>query len=169
MGTGKSSIGREVSRVLKYRFIDADRWIEKQEGMKIPQIFAEKGEEWFRQCERQFIEEGHPSQGCVVACGGGLIVPSGMKELVECRGILVALFASPETVLARTSRNKNRPLLNVEDPGARIRELMEKREPVYRRVDLAVSTDGRSFGDVRDAVLRIYRSHSADHPAIGKM
>jgi shikimate kinase len=159
MGTGKSSIGRELAKALRYRFIDSDRWIEKNEGMKIPRIFAEKGEEWFRQCERQFIEQGHPSEGCVVACGGGLVVPEGMRELVEQRGILVALFASPETVLERTSRNKNRPLLNVENPGAKIRELMEQRLPVYRQINLAVSTDGRSFSEVRDAVLRIYRAH----------
>lgn len=160
MGTGKSSIGREVSRALRFRFIDSDRWIEKDVGMKIRRIFETKGEEFFRECERRFIEEGHPREACVVACGGGLIVPEGMKELVESRGILVALFASPETVLARTSRNKNRPLLNVEDPEARIRELMAARDPVYRKIDLGVSTDGRSFGEVRDAILRIYRNHA---------
>ncbi|MFP4353076.1 MAG: shikimate kinase [Puniceicoccaceae bacterium] len=159
MGTGKSSIGREVARALRYRFIDSDRWIEKKAGMKIRRIFAEQGEDWFRGQERLFIREGHPPDGCVVACGGGLIVPEGMKEEVEKRGVLIALFASPETVLARTSRNKNRPLLRVPDPEARIRELMAARDPVYRRIDLAVSTDGRSFAEVRDAVLRIYRSH----------
>lgn len=159
MGTGKSSIGRELAKVLRYRFIDSDRWIEKAEKMKVRKIFAEKGEEWFRQCERRFIEEGHPEEGCVVACGGGLIVPEGMKDLVESRGILVALYASPQTILARTSRSKSRPLLNVEDPEARIRELMEERTPIYREVALGVSTDGRSFSEVRDAVLRIYRAH----------
>jgi len=159
MGTGKSSIGREVARALRYRFIDSDRWIEKTVGMKIPKIFAEKGEAWFREQERLFIREGHPAEGCVVACGGGLIVPEGMKEEVEKRGLLVALFASPETVLARTARNKSRPLLRVEDPEARIRGLMAARDPVYRRIGLGVSTDGRSFGEVRDAVLRIYRAH----------
>ena len=162
MGTCKSSIGREVSRALGYRFIDSDRWIEKEAGMKIPQLFEEKGEQWFRGLERKFIEEGHPEEGCVVACGGGLIVPVGMRETVENRGVLVALFASPETVLERTSRNKNRPLLQVEDPEARVRQLMAEREPVYRKVVLAVSTDGRSFSDVRDAVLRIYRSHKQE-------
>ncbi|MGE9291092.1 MAG: shikimate kinase [Puniceicoccales bacterium] len=169
MGTGKSSIGRELARALKYRFIDSDRWIEKDVGMKIPDIFAEKGEEWFRGCERRFVDSGHPAEGCVVALGGGLIVAEGMRELLESRGVLVALFASVETVLARTSRNQNRPLLAVEDPEARIRELMAKRDPIYRKVDLAVSTDGRSFSEVRDAVLRIYRSHRDGVPASGEL
>jgi shikimate kinase len=62
--------------------------------------------------------------------------------------------------LARTSRNRNRPLLQAEDPETKIRELMAEREPIYRAVDLAVSTDGRSFAEVRDAVLRIYRSRT---------
>tara|TARA_R100000027_G_scaffold47114_1_gene35910 strand:- start:4381 stop:4947 length:567 start_codon:yes stop_codon:yes gene_type:complete len=161
MGTGKSSIGRELARTLNYKFIDSDRWIERDVGMKIPKIFEEHGESWFRDCERRFIEEGHPNEGCVVALGGGLVVPDGMIERVEQRGILVALFASPETVLSRTSRSKNRPLLQVENPAERIRELMAQRDPIYRRVGLAVSTDGRSFADVRDAVLRIYRFHCA--------
>ncbi|MEM0965102.1 MAG: shikimate kinase [Verrucomicrobiota bacterium] len=158
MGTGKSSIGREVAKALRYRFIDSDRAIEKAAAMKIPQIFAEKGESWFREREREFIETGHPSERCVVACGGGLIVPEGMRELVESRGVLVALFASPETILARTSRNKNRPLLQVADPESEIRKLLAERSPIYHQVDRAVSTDGRSFSEVREAVLRIYRS-----------
>ena len=168
MGTGKSSIGREVAKALGFRFIDSDRAIEKKEGMKISRIFADKGEDFFRQCERDFIESGHPNEGCVVACGGGLIIPDGMKKMVEDRGILVALFASVETVLARTSRNKSRPLLNVDDPKERIRQLMAEREPIYRKIDLAVSTDGRSFGDVRDAVVRIYRSHARRSEQIGR-
>ncbi len=161
MGTGKSSIGRVVARALRYRFIDADRWIEKSVGMKIPKIFAEKGEAWFREQERLFAEEGHPDHGCVVACGGGMITVPETRKVLERKGLLVALFASPETVLARTSRNKNRPLLRTADPEARIRELMEERRVVYQTVPQAVSTDGRSFSEVRDAVLRIYRSHQS--------
>lgn len=160
MGTGKTSIGREVAKALRYRFIDSDRWIEKTVGMKIPAIFEEKGEAWFREQERRFVDEGHPAEGCVVACGGGLVTIGETRRAVEAKGILIALFASPETVLERTSRNKNRPLLQTADPEARIRELMAQRDPVYRSIPLAVSTDGRSFSDVRDAVLRIYRSRS---------
>ena len=159
MGTGKTSIGREVAKALRYRFVDSDRWIEKNCGMKIPEIFASKGEEWFREQEHRFVEEGHPDEGCVVACGGGLITVDRTRRALESKGLLVALFASPETVLLRTSRNKNRPLLQTEDPETRIRELMAQRDPIYQSVPLAVSTDGRAFGDVRDAILRIYRNH----------
>jgi len=127
--------------------------------MKIPEIFATRGEDWFREQELRFIEEGHPGEGCVVACGGGLVTRDSARLALEKKGLLVALFASPETVLLRTSRNKNRPLLNTDDPEKRIRELMATRDPVYRSIPLAVSTDGRSFGDVRDAILRIYRTH----------
>ncbi len=127
--------------------------------MKIPEIFATRGEEWFREQEKRFVEEGHPEEGCVVACGGGLITVEETRQALEAKGVLVALFASPETVLLRTSRNANRPLLRTDDPEKRIRELMAERDPVYRSVSLAVSTDGRAFGEVRDAILRIYRKH----------
>lgn len=159
MGTGKTSIGREVAKSLRYRFIDSDRWIEKDCGMKIPEIFATHGEKWFRARELRFVTEGHPEEGCVVACGGGLVTEEEARRGLEDRGLLVALFASPETVLLRTSRNKNRPLLRTGNPEQRIRELMAVRDPIYRSIPLAVSTDGRSFGDVRDAILRIYRTH----------
>jgi len=160
MGTGKTSIGRELAKALRYRFVDSDRWIEKESGMKIPEIFASKGEDWFRTQERRFVDDGHPPEGCVVACGGGLITVEETRRVLEAKGILVALFASPETVLLRTSRNRNRPLLHSEDPEQRIRELMAARDPIYRSVRFAVSTDGRSFGDVRDAILRIYQTNT---------
>lgn len=163
MGTGKSSIGREVARALKMKFIDADRWIEKKYEMKIPEIFETHGEPWFREKEREFIVDGHPAHGCVVACGGGLVVQKGMLEILQQRGLVIALYASVETILQRTSRKKNRPLLEVENPRQEIENLIQKRAPFYQRVGLAVSTDGRSFGDVRDAVIRIYQSHCAKH------
>jgi len=159
MGTGKSSIGREVAKALRFRFIDSDRWIEKKCGMKIPAIFQDHGEAWFREREEEFVTNGHPSQGCVVACGGGLIAREGMLDRLEGKGLVVALYASVETILMRTSRNKNRPLLRVDDPRMEIEKLMDKRAAYYQRVGLAVSTDGRSFSDVRDAVIRIYNSH----------
>lgn len=160
MGTGKTSIGREVAKALRYRFVDSDRWIEKECGMRIPEIFSTKGEPWFREQEYRFVVEGHPREGCVVACGGGLVTVDRARLALQEKGLLVALFASPETVLRRTSRNKNRPLLQTENPEARIRELMTERDRVYRSIPLAVSTDGRSFGEVRDAILRIYQANA---------
>ena len=75
MGTGKSTVGRRVAENLGFQFIDVDQSIEGEEGLSIAQIFAQRGEEAFRELERKFINSGHPDSNCVVSCGGGLSVP----------------------------------------------------------------------------------------------
>ena len=109
MGVGKSSIGRRVARELGYQFIDSDQQIEKEQGTRISEIFATHGEPHFRKLERQFIEDGHPDSGCVISCGGGLVIQDGMKEVLRAKGVVICLFASVESILERTRRNKNRP------------------------------------------------------------
>jgi len=156
MGVGKSVIGRSVARSLGMRFIDSDRAIEDAAGMSIPDIFARQGEPAFRAMERRFIESGHPGEGCVVACGGGLPVQPGMRELLLARGVVVCLFAKPETVLERTRASSRRPLLDVEDPEARIRQLMAERDPIYMRTGIGISAEGRGTHDVASNVLRVY-------------
>jgi shikimate kinase len=158
MGVGKSAIGRRVARELGYKFFDSDDCIVKQVGKKIPAIFAADGEARFRAYERDFIESGHPTQGCVVSCGGGLVVQEGMSELLKSKGVVVCLFASVESIIERTSRNNNRPLLNVADPEARIRELLAAREPVYMDSGACILTDGRTISEVVKHMLRIYRA-----------
>ena len=162
MGTGKSTIGRSVAQKLGFQLLDSDHEIERVTGKTIPQIFETEGEPAFRIMERSFIETGHPQDGCVIACGGGLVVQPGMLDLLKLRGVVVCLHASLETVLKRTQGNRNRPLLNVDDPMARIRALYEVREPVYRRSGTLVLTDGRPLQDIVNHVLRIYRREAQD-------
>lgn len=157
MGVGKSAIGRKVAKELGFQFIDSDEQIEARAGKKIPQIFESEGEARFRQYEREFIEGGHPEAGCVISCGGGLVVQPGMKELLKRKGVVVCLFASVETILERTSRNSNRPLLNVEDPEERIRQLLREREPIYMESGTCISTDGRTIPEVVRHMMRSYR------------
>jgi shikimate kinase len=165
MGVGKSVVGRALARHLGMHFIDADAAIEERAGMSIKRIFEEFGEAHFRDLERAFIESGHPQEGCVVSCGGGLPVQPGMQELLEARGIVVCLFAKVETIIARTLGNAKRPLLNVEDPELRIRTLLAEREPVYLKAGIGVTTDGRSIADVVKNIARIYRRRERERGA----
>jgi shikimate kinase len=158
MGVGKSAIGRRVARELGYRFLDSDHVIEKKEGKDIPTLFAELGEAYFRKLERSFIETGHPEEGCVVSCGGGLVVQEGMTDILRKKGVVVCLFASTESIVERTSRNKNRPLLNVPDPAAKIRALLKEREPIYMAAGTCITTDGRSISEVVRHLIRTYKS-----------
>lgn len=162
MGTGKSTIGRAVAQRLQYDFLDSDHEIERVEGVTVAEIFAERGEEYFREKEFAFVEGGHPAQGTVVACGGGLVVQEGMLDRLRQRGIVVCLQASLETILARTSTNQNRPLLQVEDPMQRIRDLYAAREPIYRQAGAVILTDHRPTKDIIAHVMRVYRRSASE-------
>ncbi len=158
MGVGKSAVGRKVAHALGYRFIDSDHAIELKLGQKIAAIFSEQGESAFRQMERQFVESGHPEEACVVSCGGGLVIPDGMSDLLKRRGVVVCLFASPECIIERTSRNSKRPLLNVDNPEERVRQLLAEREPIYMNSGACISTEGRNMREVVQHVVRTYKT-----------
>jgi len=154
MGTGKSTIGRQLADALKLRFLDSDECIEQSEGMSIPQIFERQGEAHFRALEKSFVENGHPTTGCVVSCGGGLVTQPGMLKALKQRGKVVALCANPETIYERTRQNSNRPLLQVEDPLKTIRELLEKRRPFYAQADMSILTDNRPVQEIIQHISR---------------
>jgi len=156
MGTGKSTVGRAVAQRLHMQFLDSDHEIERAVGSKITEIFERDGEADFRRMEREFIENGHPVHGCVVACGGGLIIPEGMLDLVNSRGVVICLHASLATIIDRVSRNKNRPLLADGDAVEKATELFALREPVYKRAGTMVLTEDRSIFETVQHVQRIY-------------
>lgn len=162
MGTGKTTVGRAVGQKLGFQVLDSDHEIERQQGKSIPDIFAQDGEPAFRAMERAFIERGHPAERTLVACGGGLVVQPGMLELLQGKGVVVCLHASLETILQRTARHRNRPLLDVEDPAERIRTLYAAREAVYKRSGTVILTDARPLHDIVAHVIRAWRRDAAD-------
>lgn len=162
MGTGKTTVGRAVAVRMGFQFIDSDHQIEREQGKTIPEIFAERGEPAFRAMEREFVRAGHPASRAVVACGGGLAVQPGNLDELRARGVVVCLHASLETILARTARFRHRPLLEVEDPAARIRELYTARAPIYGRAGSMILTDARPLGDLVNHVLRTWRRDAAE-------
>jgi shikimate kinase len=162
MGTGKSTVGRAVAQKLGFALVDSDHEIERQQGKTIPDIFAQDGEPAFRALEKEFILHGHPAERTVISCGGGLVVQPGMLALLKERGVVVCLHASIETILARTARQRNRPLLEVADPDARVRTLFAQREPIYRQSGTLILTDGRPLADIAAHVMRAWRRDAAD-------
>lgn len=161
MGTGKSTVGRLVARQIGFEFVDSDHEIERLQGKPVSQIFAEQGEAAFRAMEREFIERGHPEKKCIVSCGGGLIVPPGMLELLRGRGVIICMHAPIDTILQRTMHATHRPLLAVENPEQRLRELYAQREALYRRSGTMVLTDKRPLREIAAHVLRVYRQEAA--------
>ncbi len=156
MGTGKTSVGRRLAHKLKFKFIDSDAEIEKKYSMQVKEIFEKFGEARFREMEREFIESGHPNNNCVVSCGGGLVCRDTMPELVKSKGVSVVLFSKPEEILERISKNNKRPLLNVENPLEKIKELIAQRTPYYLRSGVSIATD-KEMNKTVQHIERIYK------------
>lgn len=168
MGTGKSTVGKLLASRWGMRYIDSDQAIVEQQERQIADIFATNGEAYFRQLEREFVQSGHPQEGCVVSCGGGLVVQEGMVAELKKRGLIACLFARPETILKRTSTNRNRPLLNVDDPLARIRELLAEREPIYLKSGACFTTDSGPMHDLLMHIERFYLRESRRFGAVAR-
>lgn len=162
MGTGKTTLSRMVAVRLGFRWVDSDHEIERKMGKPIPRIFEEDGEAAFRKMEREFIESGHAATGQVVACGGGLVVQPGMVDLLKSKGVVICLHAAIETILLRTQGNKSRPLLDVEDPEKRIRDLYAAREGIYRRAGTVILVDRRPISDLLKHAMRTYQREAAE-------
>lgn len=147
-GAGKSTIGRKLARELGVELYDTDAGIERETGRTIPEIFAEDGEPEFRRIEEQVVRRAILAERGVVSLGGGAVLSNDTRALLRNRTV-VYLEISVAEGLRRTGASTQRPLLNGADPGAKYRELMRKRRPLYREVaTVRVRTDGRSPGRV---------------------
>jgi shikimate kinase len=143
MGAGKTTVGRAVARRLQRSFIDSDHEIEARTGARIPVIWELEGEEGFREREAHVIEELSRRDGIVLATGGGAILRPETRNHLKNRGLVIYLRANPHDLWQRTRRDKNRPLLQTEDPKARLEELYEVRDPLYRECAHFVIETGR--------------------------
>jgi len=160
MGTGKSTIGRILSQTFGYPLIDTDQLIEEQQKTSIPEIFAQKGEEAFRDIETELLRSLEKYSGHIIATGGGIITRPENCALLRKLGYVVWLVAKPAAILERTSRNSNRPLLNNDDPEKTIRDLLEKRTPHYQKTaHLEIETDNLSFDEVSTGIIESARYH----------
>jgi len=161
MGAGKSTIGRQLARELGYEFLDSDRVIEERTGVDNPFIFDMEGEAGFRKRESGVIDELTQRSGIVLATGGGAVLDPANRRHLAARGTVIYLRTSVDQQLARTARDKKRPLLQTEDPRARLEALFSERDPLYRAIaDVQVETDGRSVRDVVREIVRTLKARS---------
>jgi len=153
MGTGKTSVGHLVARRLHFEFLDTDHLIERRAGMTISEIFARQGEARFREIEREVVDALVERERCVIATGGGVGATPELLDSLKRHALVVCLWASPERIWQRVSRQAHRPLLHVPDPQQRIRELLAQRQPVYRQADVLLNTELRSVRQVTQQVV----------------
>ncbi len=143
MGAGKTTVGRAVARRLDRPFFDSDHEIEARTGARIPVIFELEGEAGFRDRESHVINDLTLQQNIVLATGGGAVLRPENRQALRDNGLVVYLRANPHDLWLRTRRDKNRPLLQTEDPKTRLEELYAVRDPLYRECAHFVIETGR--------------------------
>lgn len=153
MGAGKTTVGRHLAELLGREFLDSDHEIERKTGATIPWIFEKEGEVGFRSRETLVIEDLTHRQHLVVATGGGAVTQAANREFLKQRGIVIYLYTPVEIQLQRTYRDKNRPLLQVENPEQKLKDLLTLRDPLYR--DVAHYIIETNQGAARDLAHRI--------------
>jgi shikimate kinase len=142
-GSGKSTVGRQLARRLGRPFIDTDQVIEQRVGLSIREFFEREGEESFRDLEQSVIDELTLGEPCVLSTGGGAVLRLANRQHLKQRTQAVYLHSAPEEVFRRLRHDRNRPLLQVPDPLARLRELYALRDPLYRESARFVVETGR--------------------------
>ena len=143
MGSGKTTMGRALAKHLGKVFIDSDEEIIKRTGVTIPHIFDVEGEAGFRQRESASIRELVRRDNTVLATGGGVVIDEQNRELLQQNGIVIYLKASVHDLWYRTRHDRNRPLLQTGNPHAKLTELYQLRDPLYRQMSDIVVQSGR--------------------------
>ena len=155
MGSGKTAVGRHLSRALQLPFYDSDAEIERRTGVDIPFIFEKEGEAGFRQREREALEALTLLPRIVLATGGGAVLLAENRRHLAERGCVVYLQTSVAQQAHRVRHGRNRPLLPDHDSTARLGQLMDARAPLYGEIaDITVLTDGRRVHSVAEQILR---------------
>ena len=145
MGAGKSTIGRLLAKELGYRFVDSDRIIEQRCGADIPWIFDVEGEDGFRQRETAMLKELADQPETVLATGGGAVMREENHGPLKRGAVVIYLKTSIEQQVERTRKDRNRPLLQNDDPEAVLRRLFALRNPIYSGLaDIVMFTDRKS-------------------------
>ena len=154
MGAGKSTIGRQIAQQLHLEFYDSDQEIEKRTGADIAWVFDVEGEDGFRKREADVIHDLTEKQGIVLATGGGSIISKEVRNRLSARGLVVYLETTVDKQMARTQRDKRRPLLQTDSPRDVLETLAEQRNPLYEEIaDVTVRTDEQSAKVVAKEII----------------
>ncbi len=159
MACGKTMVSRQLAGALGRERVSTDEMIEAQEGCSVRDIFSRFGEEHFRSLEQEAVRSCAARKGLVIDCGGGVIMNKENLRLLKATGIVFFLNASPEAIYRRTKGRSDRPLLNVDDPLKKIKELLAVRDPHYRQAQYIVDSNDDDIGKVAHEILHILQTH----------
>ena len=156
MGTGKTSVGKRLSSLMRMRYIDTDSVIERDNERAISDIFEKDGEAVFRQLESEAVEQVSDLYNFVISTGGGVVLKEENVATLKKNGIVFCLTASPEEIYERVGHQTHRPLLQTPDPLETIRTMLDDRAPYYAKADYTMDTTGRSFEEIVLHIKNIY-------------
>lgn len=157
MGVGKTTIGQLLAKKLQHDFLDSDLWIEQNNGLSIPQIFASLGEEVFRDLESEAIDRLSMHSNIVLSTGGGAILSEKNREQLKARGIVIFLDLLPEQIFQRIQGDQTRPLLQTADPLTTMQAIYDIRKPLY--LDSAhyhLSVENRVPEEISNLLVNLY-------------
>lgn len=165
MGCGKSTIGYKLSYKLKKCLIDTDSLIEQKEGMSISEIFATKGEAYFRNLEFACLKTlSHELDTRIISLGGGTPLREENQAILKELGTIIYLKASPDTIYERTKHNDKRPLLQCENPRARIEQMLQDRNPIYESLaDVVINVDHKEIQEVVNCIMEVIFHENTSH------
>lgn len=160
MGTGKTQAGKLLANKRGMKYISTDEVIEDKERRSINEIFKKSGEPYFRRIEKEVVKKVAQLNNFIIDAGGGVVLDEENIRNLKKNGKIVCLAASPEIILERTKRYHHRPLLNVEDPKAKVEELLQVRAPYYARADYTFDTTNLTVEQVVEQIEKtIDESH----------
>ena len=162
MGTGKTTIATQVANRLRMKYVSTDSLIEKREKRTINEIFTDSGEEYFRDVESDVVREVSAQSGLVIDAGGGAVLREENIANLKSGGVVICLVADAEVILSRTKKYKHRPLLNVEDPKRKIRDLLAKRESFYAKADHSVDTGKLTARQAVEEIVKLVEHKTDD-------
>ena len=161
MGAGKTTIGRNLAKVLGREFIDLDHAIESRCGVPIPHIFEVEGEEGFRKRETSMLDECSQQSDIVLATGGGAILAEENRRLMMERGVVIYLRAHADELYRRVAKDRNRPLLQTPNPRERVAQLLTQRAPLYEKIaQITFDTGSMPVGQAACALVKQLQSLS---------
>ena len=155
MGTGKTAVSKLLAKETGMKYISTDELIEDKERRPINEIFKKSGEAYFRRAEKEMVKKVAQLNNFVIDAGGGIVLDKENVENLKRNGKIVCLFATPEAILERTKRYHHRPLLNIENPKAKVEELLEFRAPFYAQADFSIDTTNLSVEQATQEIKKI--------------
>jgi shikimate kinase len=162
MGSGKTSIGKKLSKMMKFNFIDTDHLIEEKTGVDIPTIFEHEGESGFRKRENKILEDISNVENSVLGTGGGIIILEENRKIIKNMGFIVYLTASIKELVYRTEQDRNRPLIKDGDTKKKIEEILKEREKIYENIsNIKISTDNYDTVKLSKIIIKNYEKNNS--------